>query len=224
MSNLIVFGDSFSTHFTTNNSVLLEESWPVLLSEKLNLNLINNALPGACNGEITNEIFKKYNDINDNDIVIIEIGFFNRILEQFSGTTFMLGYNDDRFDELDFNFYSRKILNMDSYIMQDFIKFEFICEYLKRRNIKFLVWCIDDIVDPKDNPKAHNRFFKYFYDKFNANFIKFNREFGLMTNIVEKNPQFWVNNSDKHFNKLGHEYFFLYLYDIIIGKERKNII
>ena len=113
-NNLIIFGDSFSTHFTTNNSVVLEESWPVLLSKKLNLNLINNALPGASNGEITNEIFKKYDDIKDDDIVILEIGFFNRILEQFSGTTFMLGYNDDRFDELDFKFYTRKVLNMDS--------------------------------------------------------------------------------------------------------------
>ena len=217
MSNLVVFGDSFSTHFTTNNSVVLEESWPVLLSKELNLNLVNNALPGASNGEITNEVFKKYDDIKDDDIVILEIGFFNRILEQFSGTTFMLGYNDDRFDELDFKFYTRKVLNMDSYIMQDFIKFQFICEYLSKRNIKFLVWCIDEMVDPKETPMAHNRFFKYFYKNFESNFVKFNNEFGLMSNVVEKNPQFWVNNSDKHFNKLGHEYFFLYLYDIILG-------
>ena len=224
MNNLVVFGDSFSTNFTNDKSVKIEESWPVLLSEKLNLNLINKALPGASNGEITNEVFKEYKDIKDNDVVIIEIGFFNRILEQFSGTTFMMGYNDDRFDELDFKFYSRKVLDMDSYIMQDFIKFEFICDYLKQRNIEFYIWCIDDMVEPKETPKAHNRFFKYFYKNFDKHFIKFNNDFGLMNNVVEKNPSFWVNNSDKHFNKGGHEFFFLYLYDIITGKERKRII
>ncbi len=224
MNNLVVFGDSFSTHFSNNNSVKIEESWPILLSEKLNLNLINNALPGACNGEITNEIFKKYDDINNDDIVIIEIGFFNRILEQFSGTTIMLPYDTNRFDELDCKFYSRKILDLDEYIKQDLIRYEFICEYLEKRNINFLIWCVDDMVEPKDNPKAHNRFFKYFYNKFSTNFIKFNEEFGLMTNVVEKNPNFWIDKSDKHFNKLGHEYFFLYLYDIIREKERKNII
>jgi hypothetical protein len=45
-----------------------------------------------------------------------------------------------------------------------------------------------------------------------------------MDEVIEKNPKFWVNNSDKHFNKLGHEYFFLYLYDIIKGIQRKKLI
>ena len=60
MNNLIIFGDSFSTHFTNDDSVKIEESWPVLLSEKLGLKLINHALIGACNGEIINKFFKEY--------------------------------------------------------------------------------------------------------------------------------------------------------------------
>ena len=107
-----------------------------------------------------------------------------------------------------------------------FLGFKFICEYLSKRNIKFLVWCIDEMVDPKETPMAHNRFFKYFYKNFESNFVKFNNEFGLLSNVVEKNPQFWVNNSDKHFNKLGHEYFFLYLYEgafkSVTSQERKK--
>lgn len=224
MNNLVVFGDSFSTNFTNDKSVKIEESWPVLLSQKLNLNLINKALPGASNGEITNEVFKEYNDIKDNDIVILEIGFFNRILEQFSGTTFMLGYDDHRFDDLDFKFYTRKSLNLDMYIKQDLIKFEFICEYLKKRNIKFLIWCIDGVLDVKEQPHSYNQLNYSLYKNFSENFVHFNKKFSLMDEIIEKYPKFWVNNSDKHFNKLGHEFFFLYLYDIITGKERKTII
>jgi len=224
MNNLVVFGDSFSTHYSTDNSVLLEESWPILLSKELNLNLINHSLPGACNGEITNEVFKRYSDINDGDIVIVEIGFFNRILEQFTGTTFMLGYDDARFDDLDFKFYSRKSLNLDLYIKQDLVKFEFICEYLKKRNIKFLIWFIDGELNPKDNPQSYNQLRYSLHNNFSEYFIQFNGKFSLMDEIIEKNPNFWVNKSDKHFNKIGHEYFFLYLYDIIIGNERKKLI
>ena len=41
MNNLYIFGDSFSTNFTSTNEVEINDSWPILLSEKLNLNLIN---------------------------------------------------------------------------------------------------------------------------------------------------------------------------------------
>jgi hypothetical protein len=224
MNNLVVFGDSFSTNFTNNNSVKIEDSWPVLLSEKLDLNLINHSLPGACNGEITNKFFKHYEDISNNDIVILEIGFFNRILEQFSGTTFMLGYDNERFDKLDFEFYSRKTLDLDVYIKQDLIKFQFIFEYLNKRNIKFLVWCIDGILDAKLQPYSYSQLYEFIYKKFSDNIVLFDGKFSLMDEVIEKNPNFWVNKSDKHFNKLGHEFFFLYLYDIVIGNKIKKII
>jgi len=219
-NNLVIFGDSFSTNFSTNNSVLLEESWPVLLSKKLNLNLINHSLIGACNGEITHEFFKKYKDIKNDDIVIIEIGFFNRIFEQFTGTTFMLNSGHEKFESFEIEFYKRKCLKLDTHIYLDLLKFEFICDYLTKRNIKFLIWCIDGRLDVNELPHAHNHLYYSLYSNFSKNFIKFNNEFSLMDEVVEKSPSFWINNSDKHFNKLGHEYFFLYLYDIIAGNKK----
>ncbi len=223
MNNLIVFGDSFSTHYTTNDSVNIEDSWPKLLSKKLGLELINHSLIGGCNGEILNKFFKEYECIKKDDIIILEIGFFNRLLDQFKNTTIHLEF-DERFDELDFQFFSRKVLNMDEYIRQDIIKYAFICEYLKQRGNKFYLWCLDRELSFKDEPTAYNEFNSSIVNKFYENLIKFKNKYSLMDVVIEKNPKFWVNNSDKHFNKLGHEYFFLYLYGVITGTQIKELI
>jgi len=226
MNNLIVFGDSFSTHFTTNDSVKIEESWPHLLSKELGMGVINHSLVGGCNGEIINKFFKEYDCIQSNDIVILEIGFFNRLLDHFKNTTIHLEF-DDRFDELDFEFFSRKVLDMDEYIKQDIIKYGFICEYLKQRGNKFYLWCLDRELSPKKEPYAHAQFHISLIKKFESNLIKFNNKYSLMGEVIEKTPKYWVNNSDKHFNKTGHLFFFQYLYDIILcktEKENKKII
>ena len=39
MSSLYIFGDSFSTNFSTINEIELQDSWPILLSNKLNCSL-----------------------------------------------------------------------------------------------------------------------------------------------------------------------------------------
>ncbi len=226
MNNLIVFGDSFSTHFTTNDSVKIEDSWPQLLSKKLGMGLINHSLVGACNGEIINKFFKEYECIQSDDIVILEIGFYNRLLDHFKNTTIHLEY-DERFDELDFQFFSRKVLDMDEYIRQDIIKYSFICEYLKQRNIKFYIWSLDTELSYKTEPNAFAEFQQSLVLKFDENLIKFRKNYSLMANIIEKTPEYWVNNYDKHLNKTGHLFFFQYLYDVIVlneYKENKKII
>ena len=130
MNNLYIFGDSFSTNFTSTNEVEINDSWPVLLSEKLNLNLINHAIIGASNGEIINKFFEKYEDIKKDDIVIFEIGFYNRVLDPFQNTTVAIEY-DDRFIKVEMDFFEYKSLDMDEYIKQDLVKMEFIFNYLK---------------------------------------------------------------------------------------------
>jgi len=221
MNNLIIFGDSMSTNYSTNDSVLIEEAWPNLLANSLNLNLINHSLIGASTGEIINKFFNEYECIQSNDVVILQIGFFNRVLDNFKNTTVALGY-DTRFSKLEMDFFEYKSLELDEYIAQDFIKFEFICEYLSNRNIEFSVWCIDNMINSNEYPIAYDRFFKHFYNKFSANFIKYADEFSIMASLIEKNPKFWINKDDKHFNKTGHLFFFQYLYDIILSRLNKE--
>lgn len=213
MKNLIIFGGSFSTHFSTNNSVNLNESWPILLSEKLNLNLKNYALCGACNSEVINTFFINYKEIDQNDIVLIDIGYFERIYDQFNNTT--INFDDDlhHIDEIDINFYKRKILNCDKYIFNDLLKYDFICEYLTQRKIQFYIWCIDGNLNSVKDYRSYNQL-NNIYQKYINNFILFNNKFSMMDELVQKNPDFWVKDSDKHFNKNGHTYF----YNLLLNK------
>ena len=80
MNNLYVFGDSFSTNFSTTNEILIEESWPVLLSEKLGYELKSFASAGISNHGILNSIYNNSNFDKD-DIVIIGITFYDRLYD-----------------------------------------------------------------------------------------------------------------------------------------------
>jgi hypothetical protein len=221
-NNLIIFGDSFSTHFTTDDSVEIEESWPVLLSNKLELNLINHSLIGCCNGEIINKFFKEYETIKDGDIVIVEIGFYHRILDHFKNTTIHLGA-DGRFNKIENSFFEFKSLDMDEYIRQDLIKFEFIAHYLTNRKVKFYIWSLDAELDRDAEKYAYTQFGEYLVRKYKSNMVTFNGRYSLMDEIIENNSSFWVNKSDKHLNKFGHEFFFRYLYDVMMGNSLKYI-
>lgn len=220
MNTLHIFGDSFSTHFTTDGSVKIEESWPQLLSNKLGLELNNHSLIGCCNGEIINRFFKDYDDIKDGDVVIVGIGFYHRILDHFKNTTIHLG-DDSRFNEIENKFFEFKSLDMDEYIRQDLIKFEFITHYLLNRDVKFYIWTLDGQINPDTEKYAYSQFIQSFRDKYPKAMITFNGRYSLMDEIIENNSSFWVTKSDKHLNKIGHEFFFQYLYDVIIGKPLK---
>jgi len=214
MSNLIIFGDSFSTNFTHKNEVSKNESWASLLAEKLNINLINHAIIGACNGEIINRFFKEYENIKKDDIVIFEIGFYNRVLDPFQNTTVAIGY-DKRFSKVEMDFFEYKALNLDEYIKQDLIKFEFIFHYLKSIGVKLYIWCIDANLNLKKEKLAYEQFFYTLRDKFSNNILEYNNEFSFFDEFVQKNEKYWSSESDKHFNKLGHLEFFQYLYGYI---------
>jgi hypothetical protein len=214
MKNLIIFGDSFSTNFTHKNEVDISDSWPNLLANELQFNLLNYAMIGACNSEIINRFFKEYENIKKRDIVIFEIGFYNRILDPFKNTTVAIGY-DKRFSKIEMDFFEYKTLNLDEYIKQDLIKMEFIFDYLKSIGVEFYIWCIDKDLSLEKEKNAYEHFFYSLRHKFSNNIIKYNEKFSFFEEFVNKNPKYWSSNSDKHFNKLGHNDFFLYLYPYI---------
>ena len=214
MKNLIIFGDSFSTNFTHKNEVDISDSWPNLLANELQFNLLNYAMIGACNGEIINRFFNEYENIKKGDIVIFEIGFYNRVLDPFKNTTVAIGY-DKRFSKIEMDFFEYKALNLDEYIKQDLIKLQFIFHYLKSIGVEFYIWCIDKNLDIKKEKNAYEEFFYNLKHKFFDNILLYNNQFSFFEEFVNKNPKYWSSNSDKHFNKLGHNDFFLYLYPYI---------
>jgi hypothetical protein len=70
---------------------------------------------------------------------------------------------------------------------------------------------------------AYEHFFYSLRHKFSNNIIKYNEKFSFFEELVNKNPKYWSADSDKHLNKLGHNDFFLYLYQYMQPKLNQHI-
>lgn len=214
MKNLYIFGDSFSTNFSTINEIELEESWPILLSNKLNYELKSYASPGISNYGILNKIYDNLDltEIDKSDIIIIGITFYERIYDFWKNAGIDLkNVNSHQFTKNEINFYEEKILDttgMVQYTKNALIQYDFIINSLKTITPNVLFWNIDD----SDLP-----IFKKMI-KFNEkNYVKpFDKKCWI--DYCYSNQLWWQTNNDKHFGKTGHKEFFQYLYQYIINR------
>jgi hypothetical protein len=89
MNNLYTFGCSFTEDFETSSALLYKDykdfkggkfpdSWPKILSNKLNLELKNYGEGASGNEQIFQEICKRCDDFKKGDIVIVEWSFVER--------------------------------------------------------------------------------------------------------------------------------------------------
>ena len=150
MKNLYIFGDSFSTNFSTINEIELEESWPILLSNKLGYELKSYASPGISNYGILHSIYDNlyFDKLDKNDIVIIGITFYDRIYDFWknAGIDFK-DANSEKFTKNEINFYQEKILDNDGmtqYTNNALIQYDFIINALKTITPNVLFWNIDN--------------------------------------------------------------------------------
>jgi len=207
MNNLYVFGDSFSTNFSTINEILIEESWPVLLSQKLGYELKSFASAGISNYGILNSIYNNSNFDKD-DIVIIGITFYDRLYDFWKNIGIDLRNNDtEGFTENEINFYQEKLINtngMLQYTQTALLQYNFIIKLLKQTtNVYF--WNMDKCGLPLFNEmtKIHHK-----------NYIKPFNEI-CWIDYCNSNSNWWQTNNDRHFGKTGHKEFFEYLYPYI---------
>ncbi len=107
MKNLYVFGDSFSTNYSATNEVSIEESWPVLLSNKLGYELKSYASPGISNYGILENIYYNLNllEIDETDIIIISITFYDRLFDFWKSTGVDLENDTIHFTKKEISFY-----------------------------------------------------------------------------------------------------------------------
>jgi len=207
--NLFVFGDSFSTNYTNDLPVSIEDSWPALLSNKLNCTLKNYASAGMCNGEIINRFISHYHEIGNDDVVILETGFFSRLLNPFTNSTIFLNDISNKSDHKnmdsntleDYNFFLQYIHNLETYITHDILKFKFIIDFLKQKNVRFLLWSVDD--DP--------RLEKYIFKSYAEHYVLYPDDWRMITS----NPNHWAGN-DRHFNKNAHKYVYERFYNKLL--------
>lgn len=207
MNNLYIFGDSFSTNFSTINEITVEESWPILLSSKLGYNLKSFASAGISNYGILNSIYTNSN-FDKNDIVIIGITFYDRLYDFWKNIGIDLRNNDSvGFNDIEVAFYQNKIVDtngMIQYTQNALLQYNFIIQSLKQTtNVYF--WNMDKCGLPLFNEMIKNH---------HKNYIKpFNQTCWI--DYCNSNSDWWQTNNDRHFGKTGHKEFFEYLYPYI---------
>lgn len=207
MKNLYIFGDSFSTNFSTINEVLVEDSWPVLLSNKIDYKLKSFASAGISNFGILNSIYKNLNFDKD-DIVIIGITFYDRLYDFWKNIGIDLNNNNtDQFNDTEIQFYQHKILDINGmmqYTENALLQYNFILQQLNNvTNVYF--WNMD---------KCGLPLFNQMIKKHHQNYIK-PFKYECWIDFCNQTPSWWQKNNDRHFGKMGHKEFFEYLYPYI---------
>jgi hypothetical protein len=146
MRNLYIFGDSFSTNFSTIDEVTIEESWPVLLSNKLNYKLQSYASAGISNYGILHKIYNNIDSLGKDDIVIIGITFYDRLYDFWKNIGIDLRNDDIKgFNESEIEFYKHKLSKkneMMQYTENALLQYNFIIENLIRYTYVFF-WNMD---------------------------------------------------------------------------------
>jgi len=155
MSNLWIFGDSFSTDFDINHAhqnhidymnykgVNTMTHWPSLLANKLNYNLQNYAKGGNSNYQIFFDLCNNASQFEENDIVLVGWGLLGKFIIA----------NKNQFDNIhpnDFNFQrpingdaiNEIIKNRKNEIwINEVISWEkLIYELIKLKNCKIIFW------------------------------------------------------------------------------------
>jgi len=212
MNNLYIFGDSFSTNFSTINEIKKEESWPVLLSNSFNLELKNYSSAGISNFGLLNIIYKnlEVNKIKESDIVIIGFTFYDRMYDFYKDTGIDLRNNNlQGYESYEIDYYQKKWINENSmaqYTQTALLQYKFILDCLDKQRVKFLFWNMD---------KCGLPIFEKLIEKYQKNYIN---PFGkkCWIDFCDTQPEWWQTNNDRHFGKLGHSKFFQYLYSYII--------
>lgn len=208
MKNLYVFGDSFSTNFSTINEIEEKDSWPVLLSKELGYELKNFASAGISNYGILNFIYKNLDikKIDYSDLVVIGLTFYDRIYDFYKDRGIDLRNNNvEGYEQYEIEFYQKKWISENSmlqYTHTALLQYNFIIDSLRSKGIKFLFWNMD---------KCGLSLFDKMTEKYPKNYVNpFGKKCWIDYCNIKK--EWWQSNDDRHFGKIGHSEFFQYLY------------
>ena len=211
MNTLYIFGDSFSTNFSSINEISVEESWPELLSNKLGYELKSYASPGISNYGILQTIYENLdlNRLDNKDVVVIGITFYERIYDFWKGIGIdFKGNNFEQFTKNEVNFYEEKIMDnigMKHYTKNALTQYDFIINSIKKITPNIFFWNMDNTdlyIFQKMIENNHKNYLKPFGEK-------------CWIDYCYSNKEWWQTNNDKHFGKTGHKEFFQYLYQYI---------
>jgi hypothetical protein len=203
MKNLYIFGDSFSYPYKIN----LEESWPILLADKLGYELKLFSNPGASNFQIYLSVMDELNNIDKDDIVIISTTWF----ERYYLPLFKYGVTiNDVEKKIEHNL---ELDNMEQFYLDNFNYqksvsfnqklFNNLFNLLDRLELNYFYWNLAYFNIENKN--------KIIYPEYsNINKISF------FYNWIDVDNNMWLDDSDRHFGQMGSKTFCEFLYKKII--------
>lgn len=230
-NNLFICGCSFSAGFDYTHPTYKEymnylggtfpQTWPEILSEKLNLTLQNRAIRASGNENIFHQFCGIVDELKENDILILQWSYrFRYRWPSEDGEIWMnVGPGDIDGSVMDRNTHEQNVLNRDKKVYRDVVKdymkiIDTICECKK---VKLFYWAAGDIFDY--NPFTEKKYMlseelhKYL-DGDLRHYIK---------NVICENMNIKEETNDKiddgHNGKIGHEVQAQLFYEYLI----KNI-
>lgn len=216
-NKLYIFGDSFSTNYSTDGSHVEKEfSWPYLLKDKLELEMVDEGHAGISNQGLLQMIYKRINP-SDAKMVIIGLTFFNRTYDFYKhgGVDIMHTSKEQLLKngvyEYEIEFYTKRLEDNAGYIryiQQVLEQYMFIFKFLKHSNIDFKFWLLDSVDNVSEFQTMLNDYREHFIPNPNGGDAWFKP-------YIDKKTEWWQKNSDRHFSKFGHSEFFQYLYGYI---------
>jgi hypothetical protein len=211
--HLYFFGCSF-TYLETSDTGHIFDNFTNIISKKSSCSSLNYAISGNSNEQIINKIYNlNERDYGANDIFIIQFTFNDRLgmyfdLENKFVSMCKREYADSPIDNIKINFYNdwlKYFYSRQTRIKEFKKQVDFVCTWLKSKNIKFICFGMDEDIDSE-----------YFTDLFyqRNNFIKFDNTYSLYGHMclnklrISDMPEYQKENIawDFHLNNEGHNY------------------
>lgn len=212
-NKLWVFGCSFSTGMNLiepQDEDSLKVSWPYVLANKLDLELVNSAHPGQCNWVSILQFIDRRDEIQPGDMVVFEFTFFDRYniyptsanlddLESYftKNSNHTIAEQVARFRDINYKWFNKQV--NDWCIKNKIPTYYWSAEGQVHSDFKKYKEIIDFIPAPNSTTANPNY---SFYTKWQSE--------ADVQHIIELN-----GNIDKHFNELGHQrmanHFFEYI-------------
>jgi hypothetical protein len=220
MNTLFTFGCSYTADFESNNlenyrkykeyrGGTYPKSWPILLSEKMGMNIKNYGIGGTGNQSIFEEFCIHCDEINENDVVIIEWSFIHRYRMALDNSWYHLTLGRptiEKFNEINDTIIENR--TNDLYVDEIFNFIKLINQFSKSKKFKVFYWFADDEMK-KRLSKDMVDIEKYIsWEKSMRGEINFRGGITIKeetNNIVD----------DTHFGELGHQIQSDIIYDYI---------
>ena len=156
MNTLFTFGCSYTASFESDNignylkykeyrGGTFPKSWPILLSEKIGMNIKNYGIGGTGNQSIFEQFCIHCDEINENDVVIIEWSFIHRYRMALQNSWYHLTLGRptiEKFNEINDTIIENR--TNDLYVDEIFNFIKLINQFSKSKKFKVFYWFADD--------------------------------------------------------------------------------